>query len=352
MLFKAMAGMSIHPFGYCAVKRGAFKTRVLEDLDVIDEKHLDDSTDITALMDQALDGMPSLLPSPISLSIPLSMVELLSVKIPPVPDEAVEGALKFRLKKLIPKDINDYSLDYVETTRDATGIQFEVYMFEKETYSTLEESAGRHGHKLAHIEPDIYSTFSYLYAKGTLDGTEGVMALVIWPDSVSLGILSRDRIRVSRSINLLLPTLDRAPGAARQESMLIKAVEYTADDGHDILKQFSLVWDESATIEPNTKSSTSLEMGKRPGENIETGDMEPVAADPMSEFCDELVVQVMRTRDYYTSVLKMGTLKKIELFSPGDIKDTLVSCLEEHLSIDVAFHHEPLRAAALGAALR
>ena len=73
---------------------------------------------------------------------------------------------------------------------------------------------------------------------------------------------------------------------------------------------------------------------------------------PMEEYCQDILVQIMRTRDYYTSVLKMGVVKRIAIFAPEELGPKVKKCLLEEMAVEVDFMGDPLCRAAMGAATR
>ena len=337
------AGIGINKWGYCLAlkKRGGEAKIALQ-------RYFKAARSVREALDECLSQAEGRgIPRSLSIGLPISHIELISIKVPELPQEAIRDALRFRLKKMVSRPIDEYSFDYVEIKREQGAIQFEVYLLDLTIFDELDNVARRYGQRITAIEPDIFSISAHLQVHAPAYAEGGAMVVAIWHDSVSLGILSEDRICVSRSINLSLPALD-------QDGQTSKEIpeEDEGPDQENLLVRFGISGEgHDRPDDAKTPSNLSLEEIPEINEDDPPPFSEP-AIDPMEEYCQDILVQIMRTRDYYTSVLKMGVVKHIAIFAPEELGPKVKKCLLDEMAVDVDFMGEPLCRAAMGAATR
>ncbi len=337
------AGIGINKWGYCLAlkKRGGEAKLALQ-------RHFEAARSVREALEECLSQAKGQgIPRSLSIGLPISYIELISIKVPELPQEAIRDALRFRLKKMVSRPIDEYSFDYVEIKREQGAIQFEVYLLDLAIFDELDNVARRYGRRITAIEPDIFSISAYLQVHAPAYAEGGAMVVAIWHDSVSLGILSEDRICVSRSINLSLPALD-------QDSQASKEIreEDEGPDQEDLLVRFGISGGgQDKTEDAMTPSNLSLEEVPEINEVGPNPVLEPTT-NPMEEYCQDILVQIMRTRDFYTSVLKMGVVKRIAIFAPEELGPKVKKCLLEEMAVEVDFMGDPLCRAAMGAATR
>ncbi len=257
------------------------------------------------------DGLPPGNGRKAALSLPLGAFDVLLLSFPPVPEEAMAAAVGYQLSRNVEGKVEEYVYDWMENSRDPRAVEVTVYMLERSRFQAFDSMLQSHGYRLTYLEPDIFSAFAFLEAKmPECDSATGaVIGVLLWEDSISLGIKHGESLPVARSV------------ALRQEEAVELAAEErsVAADTVDIFEEFGLA---------------AEGRGKEGAVQIED---DPLAEQRRRyrEYLDSVVLEVVRSRDYFVSVLKRGRIEGIVLGGPARVVGDLSTMLAGALDIPV-----------------
>ena len=285
----------------------------------------------------------------VSLVPPLESFKTLSLSIPKIPDETVGKTLPYHLAKNLDQPLSDYIYDWQIVQHHKDSLLIGVYFYPVETFKKIKEELERHHLVLKFLEPAIFPAFAYLAQERLLPETDTLMAALIWYDSVTFGVYENRMISLTRTLNIKQPEsafqtalsdsgfpVDEQnrqtgePPGNGSETLL-----ENENDENSILSEFNLLRPEDSgeTLELETDAEKTEEEPApfSPLESIsEEGDWD--------NYIQQITLEVMRTRDYYTSVLKGNPVKTIRIAGAEIIWDKFSEVVQNSLDIRV----EPL----------
>ncbi len=246
-----------------------------------------------------------------ALTLPLSLFDVVQLQFPPVPPEAMNAAVTYQLQRQLGGEISNYVFDWTEVGRDARAVDVLAFTMEKGRYQGLEGCFSRSGYRLAYLEPDVSSAMALLEL---LDGElappqANLLLLLLWEESLTLGIKEGDRIAVARSVAM-----------GRVEAVELELEPKVQEEGQtDILEAFGLVQGGSEEA-AKEQEADPLAIQKR----------------RYREYLDDVVLEVVRTRDYFSSVIKHGRIDAVVVGGPEHVAKDLTVLLHRSLEVPVA----------------
>ncbi|MFZ5774321.1 MAG: hypothetical protein ACOY3Z_02390 [Thermodesulfobacteriota bacterium] len=250
------------------------------------------------------------IPGLVALSLPLSFFETVSVSLPLMPDAAVAKALPYHLAKAVNAPLESFVYDWQINGRQKDRLQIVVYLFPSAIFQRLRREFLRKEAQLAFFEPDVFSVFAFLAQTKRLVVEEATLCALLWQDSVSLAVHEKNRLPLARVVREQQPltpfqlpiedTISPAADAIPEEELLILEEEPAApvEPVHDtdaLLADFAIL-----------SANASLE-------SVPASQAAPTPQTPSSwtDYLHQVILEIMRTRDYYASVQKGAAIRHI-----------------------------------------
>lgn len=301
----------------------------------------------------------------VSLVLPLSEFEIVSVSVPPVGREAISKMLPYSLSKILDKPVSDYIYDWQVAQSFKDRHELTVFLYSAARYEEYRRDLLAHQKEIAWFEPDVFAACSYLDGQLQEYADSTILCVLIYQHYVSLAIYEKQRITVLRSVEMELPeglpqedlvetsddiafisdlndvqkeivVEEHEDEAGEIEFTLVSEIDdvnssessYRAEPGsEDILSGFGLQGVEEYTIvEEQTPATIESD--------FET-EVETVEDNLWEEYIEDLNLEIMRTGDYHTSVLKGKAVQKIFLGTNDDIYDVLAQWVRKNNSITI-----------------
>lgn len=332
----------------------------------------------------------------LAVVLPLHFFETVSVSLPAIPDGAIAQALPYQLAKLVPLPISDYIYDWQITERLRDSLQLMVYLYPAKDFEKIKASLPSGRLEIKYLEADVFAACALLEKEQRLSADHASLIILIWQNHISLAVYDHNRLALVRTIKVAQPPpatektaleqtvadqteivqADSTPLAAEVETTLTDllepdlsmesivgdftpAADQTAVDAHgwasdDDAELLMAGWD---ILNPGGSSNDIPLASASPPKIAST------AEDCRRNYCRQVVLEIMRTRDYYVSVMKGRPINQIYLGSSDGLRQELKSDNIEFLGLDLlplAGENDPdsesfpslLRALALGAGIR
>ena len=246
----------------------------------------------------------------VAMALPLHYFEVVNLTLPMLPDEAVGRTLPYHLAKAVDRPLSEYIYDWQVTRRLRDQLHVVAYLFPAKMYRELQEEFGRHHLELVFFEADVFAAFAYLELNGLLRSDAGTLCAIAWPESLSLAVCEDGRLELARSVELPRPE----PPAGAGEGAEAPAAEGPRENGrggevnplpeaHAILAGFDIFpADNGAAVADAGDGLLGLETVAPQGQPPASG--APAGPRPWDEYLESINIEIMRTRDYYASVIK------------------------------------------------
>ncbi|MEA3547032.1 MAG: hypothetical protein U9R66_05150 [Thermodesulfobacteriota bacterium] len=283
----------------------------------------------------------------VSLVPPLERFKNLSLNIPKIPDETVGKTLPYHLAKNLDQPLSDYIYDWQIVQHQKDSLLIGVYLYPQETFEKIKEELGRNHLELKYLEPAIFPAFAYLEQEHLLPETDTLMSALIWYDSVTFGVYENGMISLTRTLNIKQPESAFQTTLTDSDFSINNQKKNTGEnkkngsgiilenEENSILSDFNLLQPEND--EKNLMLETSDEKthaASAPFPPLETA----MDEGEWDNYIQQITLEVMRTRDYYTSVLKGNPVKTIRIAGAEIIWDKFSEVVQNSLDIRV----EPL----------
>ncbi len=263
----------------------------------------------------------------VAVTLPLNYFQIITVEIPPMPEEAIRRALPYHLAKTLAQPLPEFIFDWQLTRRHSDRLEVTVYLFPASSYQMLRRELAQKQLELKYLEPDVFSAFAYLEMTGRLTDSKAILCTLIWPGYSSHAIFNQGRVVLVRSIPFNQPqglfqggpdTSDNLQGL--KTSVQTDFHEATAGDpnrqeGEDsgilfndphqgILADFSLSTreDKGLQLQPEPTSPPH----KEPAHDISL-----TAEVSWPDYINNLGLEIIRTRDYYGLILKGSAIDQL-----------------------------------------
>jgi hypothetical protein len=259
----------------------------------------------------------------VALVLPLVEFELVSVTVPPVAPGPLQKLLPYRLAKVLDRPVTDYIYDYQIAQKFKDRYELTVYLYPVAKFEQYRHSLSARHKRIVWFEPDVFAACAYLYYTGKVTEENTVLCLLAWEQSVSIALFENKRIALVRTVKLKMPkgkpglvpesltaddlmSDDELTGVERvqtvKKSELHEAVT-TDSDVSDILLGFGL---QEAGVSEEEKNGDSAKEVFRLEEIVAEEEV-----DPWKDYIETLNLEILRTGDYYTSVLKGKPIGKL-----------------------------------------
>lgn len=332
----------------------------------------------------------------LAVVLPLHFFETVSVSLPAIPDGAIAQALPYQLAKLVPLPIGDYIYDWQITERLRDSLQLMVYLYPAKDFEKIKASLPSGRLEIKYLEADVFAACALLEKEQRLSSDHASLIILIWQNHISLAVYDYNRLALVRTIQVAQPPpatektdleqsaggqteiaqADSPPPAADVETTLTDLLE-SVQPLESIAEDFTPASDQTAVtaiagasdddaellmagwdiLNPGSCSNDPQLTSAQPAKTAST------AEDCRRSYCRQVVLEIMRTRDYYVSVMKGRPINQIYLGSSDSLRQELKSDNIEFLGLELlplAGENDPdsesfpslLRALALGTGIR
>lgn len=311
-----------------------------------------------------LSGITESLYGNMSVALPLHCFDIITIPLPVMPDEALGRALPYHLAKATNKPLSDFIYDWQVTQRQKDKLQVTVYLMPAKLFNHMRTEFSRKQVSIPYLEADIFAAYAYLDSNNRLSDEDTSLCVIIWPEHVSLAVYEKNTLIVSRTVAAMQPntkftgisnnftveenipaekSLDLEPELIVQlnenvpeEAESPPSSEEDAIDHESILEDFALM---SKSGPKKTKKETL-----HPADN--TADMEKDIFDKKNnitqsgdqtwdDYLQHINLEIMRTRDYHSSVLKGGAIKNVYVSGADKFWEELRTTTRNALGIDM-----------------
>lgn len=249
----------------------------------------------------------------VAMALPVHFFEIVNLALPMLPDEAVGRTLPYHLAKAVDKPLSDYIFDWQITRRLRDQLHVVAYLFPAKMYRELQEEFHKNHLETVFFEADVFAAFAYLDLNGLLRADAGTLCAIAWPDSLSLAVCEAGRLELARSVELPQP---EQQAAVAGEAMGLEAVSAAADgetteglgkgrddevnslpEAHAILAGFDIFPAANGSSPPDSGDDLLV---------LETAEPQDKTAgpSPWDDYLESINIEIMRTKDYYASVIK------------------------------------------------
>ena len=292
-----------------------------------------------------------------SLALPLHFFQTVNVAIPVMPDEAIGRALPYQLSKAVDKPIGDFVYDWQVSRRQKDHIQLNVYLFPSVLFHDLRKEFAQHQIEVAHLEPEIFAAFAYLDRNHRLADQDAALCAVVWPESLSFAVCEGGRLVLCRSVDLAQPEDGYQPRAELPAGFpATPVVEEEAPpaetpppapaaspEGNDsILAGFDIFGladtpPAPPAVEAAGPTDLLLELQKELGTaELPPAPPPPSVSSPWEEYLDHITLETLRTRDFYSTIIKGRTIRSYFLLGAEAFLDPLRASLKKSIGEDIA----------------
>ncbi|MCF6289431.1 MAG: hypothetical protein L3J03_00280 [Desulfobacterales bacterium] len=275
-------------------------------------------------MHRLLSRVPETSQGELSMALPLSFFTTKNITLPAMPREAINQALPYHLAKVVDQPLKDLLYDWQISQRLKGQLVVTVYLFQRKSFEMFRRELGEKKLELTFFESDVFAAFGLLDRQGRLRTGKSSLCLLIWNRSISIAIHEKNVLTVVRSVPLARPATPYSAAAVRQSATAGPAQtitppplpapgkEFIDDSAMDaILLNFDILKHGSTDPAPADKKA-----GAAPGDNGPgTATSDPVAKGTWYDYLQQISLELIRTRDYYGSVVKGSPVS--QLFAGG-----------------------------------
>ena len=270
-----------------------------------------------ASMHRLLSRVPETSQGELSMALPLSFFTTKNITLPIMPRDAIDQALPYHLAKVVDQPLRDMLYDWQITQRLKSQQVVTVYLFQRKAFEMFRRELAEKKLELTWFESDVFAAFGLLDRQARLRAGESSLCLLIWNKSVSIAIHEKNVLTVVRSVPLARPKIPYSAAAGRQETTTgptrtIKAApppapgkEFIDDSAMDaILLNFDILKQSSSDQAPTDKKAG-------PGKNRSLPASGAPATGTWYNYLQQISLELIRTRDYYGSVVKGSPISRL-----------------------------------------
>ena len=232
--------------------------------------------------------------------------------------------LPYHLAKNFDHDLTNFLYDWIITKRQKETLQITVFLFPLKAFETITGILNHHKLSCTTLEPDIFSVTAYLETCQRLPQNEATLCAILWSNSMSIMVYDNTNIMLTRNINLSQPSniKQKKQSPAPEEVSTATGEENFQSDSEAILANFLIM----------TRDDTTENNVQPPHQN---DDETPPANAPQSasweNYCSLVGLEMMRTRDYFNSIIKGNPINKVIIGGAELCWDKLVQEIEENI---------------------
>ena len=277
----------------------------------------------------------------VAVSLPLNFFETVTLSINKIPDEAVGRVLPFHLAKNFDEPLDDFIYDWFITKRQKENLQITVFLFPKKAFISLSRTLASYKLNCTALEPDIFSATAYLETTQRLADDRATLIVLLWHNSLSVMVYDKGDIKLARNLsidqpdNALLSAPEAAPPASGEDSdenneaakpeQEGPAESHPATDSGILADFLVMTKDETAPAPPATATQA------QPPEPAGTGRI----SDHWQNYSATVLLELLRTRDYFTSIVKGNPLKSVIVGGAENFWDMLAPEIANGLDCDI-----------------
>jgi hypothetical protein len=256
----------------------------------------------------------------VNIVLPLEYFEVVTINIPKIPEASVGKTIPYHLAKVLDKPISHFIYDWQITHRLKENFKITIYLYPAEEFKRLRTELHKHQLEVTHLEPDIFSALSYLDQEKRIPAHEPVICVLLWKSSISLAVYNKNLVVMVRTIMLNQPTeetplhIEKTALDTSEETDLKKKNEpdltfYTDSDDSEasILDDFNL----SISSNDNSAPAQKEQITVPPSFTEEKKSKSESHSITWQKYLAEVNLEIMRTRDFYSSVLKGGSVELV-----------------------------------------
>lgn len=277
----------------------------------------------------------------VCISLSLQQFEIVNLSINTIPDEAVGKVIPFHLSKSLAGSIDDFIYDWQITKHGKSRLAISVILFPRAAYLRLCQELQKYKLTCKTLEPDIYSAAIFLEQSRRIGPEDVSVVVIVWSNSISVGVYAQEKFAMIRPIILQQPdepypvpgqdksSIDDKQGIAGEvssgESQPARGDIFPdVPPADDILADFLI---------PTKQEGESPLAMAQPEDEIE---QESQPENPWQEYFNQIRLELMRTRDYYNSMIKGDAIRKVFIGCEAELFNEMQPILSEALEIQVA----------------
>lgn len=300
----------------------------------------------------------------LAIVLPLHFFETVSVSLPQLPEGVIGKALPYHLSKSIPRPIGEYIFDWHVTERLRDRLQLMVYLFSSAVFARMRAALSGGGLQIKYLEADVFAACALLEKEQRLSSDYATLIVLLWQNNISMAVYDAERLILVRTIPLA-----QAP-ASSEEITIERIAAFTAESAEASLPSEETPDDDLRIIMEDQEGNhpaggKSGKIGQEPslaGWDIFTGDADysqqavdhcrkvdssledasgesaGAAPTPVSRriaYCRQVGLEILRTRDYFVSVMKGRQLGRIYVGADASLVRELNLCNREFVGLEM-----------------
>jgi Tfp pilus assembly PilM family ATPase len=299
----------------------------------------------------------------VAISLPLDQFEVLPLAVNKVPKEVIAKILPYHIAKVLDEPLSDFIYDWQVVKELKDSLQLNVFLFPAKMFQELRTTLGHYNLSLTTLEPDVFSACAYLEARNNFQADQATMIALLWPQSISIAIYDKETVVLTRNVKLGKPHLDQV-NKDQHESPEIEMMDedVRSESVAEPSEQESIFEPNHDNLLANFLIKTRKEEDGKPAPEFPnpTADEQDIfngspvipqtAEQGLPAYSNQVSLELMRTRDYFNSVVKGNQVKTVFVGGGEDIWQTLSPDLQNSLGINVKHLLEP-ELATIGDAL-
>lgn len=306
-------------------------------------------------LNRLLSSIPSIPNGRIAIALPLSFFEIVTLNLPMMPKEAISQALPYHLAKSVSQPLKKLLYDWQIIGRQQDKLRIIAYLFPVDTFNLFKRELARKELEVSALEVDVFAAFNYLIMHHRLQADDSTMCMLIWRKNISIAIYEQRRLTLVREVYLEKPllapeVLEETTGhedTGVEEPVAVDTPEpeeetepISDDDGEIldadtreyILDSFKILKQEGQDRQTENNDSVMPDEPKK----IPTPPPKPQPAVTRADYMERIALEIMRTRDYYLSVVKGAPTRNVFVAGTEDLMDELKDITEKSSGISIA----------------
>ncbi len=296
----------------------------------------------------------------VAISLPLDQFEILNFAVNKVPREVVAKILPYHISKVMDEPLSNFIYDWQIVKELKDSLQINVFLFPAKMFQELRNNLGHYKLRPTTLEPDVFSACAYLESRNLIQGEEATMIALLWPKSISIAIHDKENMVLTRNVRLKRPQPDHGDEDHHESTKVKIAAEALPPESIDQPSQPGSLFEPS----PDDLLANFLIETRRGEESLAAGLVDPAQDDQRDEpesfnaplesqphtpttaqnwpsYIHQVSLELMRTRDYFNSVVKGNQIKTVFVGGGEDAWQSLSAEVENSLGIKVAHLMDP-----------
>ena len=280
----------------------------------------------------------------LAIALPLSSFETVNFSLPAMPDSSVGKAVPYHLGKAISTPLNEHIYDWQITYRQKEELRVTAYLFPIKSFNQMRKNLKTQKLEIRYLEADVFAAFAYLSRDNRLNLKKTSLCVLLWPENISLAVFDNGVLSLVRTVDTPKPdltygnvpepeekALEETPGRPEPDAESFLLADSEVDS---LLRDFDLYTGE-------TENGDDLSLSLENVEDLTPPPPTPMAATTVSsrpDYIQSVGLEIMRTRDYYSSIIKGDPIKKVVVSGAEDFWEDFLELTTKAVNIDI----EPL----------